>query len=73
MHDPWVDPETSPGLSRGCLPAWMRWWSLPGTGSVGGSCLRECARPAIMDGQSVVESDAWIAGDSVYRGLVPGG
>ena len=36
---PWSgSPETSPGLSR--------WWSLPGTGSTGGSCPSECARPA---------------------------
>ena len=35
--------------------------------------LCRCARPAIVDGQNIVEPDARIAGGFACRGLVPGG
>ena len=82
VHDPWVDPKTSPdappGLSRdleGVLAgadavvvfAGHKEYRGLEPAQVKGLC--GCARPAVVDGRNVVDPDAWIAGGFAYRGI----
>jgi len=82
VHDPWVDPETSPdappGLSRdleGVLAGadavvvfagHKEYWGL-----VPVEVRRLCGspHPAVVDGRNVVDPDAWIVEGFAYRGI----
>ena len=82
VHDPWVDPVTSPdappGLSRdleGVLAgadavvvfAGHKEYRGLEPARVKGLC--GCTWPVIVDGRNVVDPDAWIAAGFVYRGI----
>ena len=82
VHDPWVDPKTSPdappGLSRdleGVLAGADAVVVFAGHKEYRGLVPAEvrrlcgCARPAVVDGQSVVDPDAWIVEGFAYRGI----
>ncbi len=82
VHDPWVDPKTSPdappGLSRdleGVLAgadavvvfAGHKEYRGLEPAQVKGLC--GSPHPAIVDGRNVVDPDAWIAEGFAYRGI----
>ena len=82
VHDPWVDPATSPdappGLSRdleGVLSGADAVVIFTGHKEYRGLSparvkeLSRCAHPAIVDGRNVVDPDAWIEAGFVYRGI----
>ena len=78
VHDPWVDPDAPPGLSRDLARvlagadavvvfAGHKEYRGLEPAQVKGLC--GCARPAVVDGRNVVDPDAWIAGGFAYRGI----
>jgi UDP-N-acetyl-D-mannosaminuronic acid dehydrogenase len=82
VHDPWVDPATSPdappGLSRdleGVLSGADAVVVFAGHKEYRGLVPAEvrrlcgCAHPAVVDGRNVVDPDAWIGAGFVYRGI----
>ncbi|HNT08932.1 UDP-glucose/GDP-mannose dehydrogenase family protein, partial [Methanoculleus sp.] len=82
VHDPWVDPETSPdappGLSRdleGVLAGADAVVVFAGhkeyRGLVPVEVRRLCGspHPAVVDGRNVVDPDAWIVEGFAYRGI----
>ena len=71
VHDPWVDPDAPPGLSRdleGVLAGADAVVVFAGHKEYRGLVPAEvrrlcgCARPVVVDGRNVVDPDAWIAG-----------
>ena len=82
VHDPWVDPATSPdappGLSRdleGVLAGADAVVVFAGHKEYRGLVPAEvrrlcgCEQPAIVDGRNVVDPDAWIGAGFAYRGI----
>ncbi|MGB4280032.1 MAG: nucleotide sugar dehydrogenase, partial [Methanoculleus sp.] len=82
VHDPWVDPVTSPdappGLSRdldGVLSGADAVVVFAGHKEYRGLVPAEvrrlcgCEQPAIVDGRNVVDPDAWIGVGFAYRGI----
>ena len=82
VHDPWVDPVTSPdappGLSRdleGVLSGADAVVVFAGHKEYRGLVPEQvkglcgCAHPVVIDGRNVVDPDAWIAEGFVYRGI----
>jgi len=82
VHDPWVDPATSPdappGLSRdlaGVLAGADAVAVFAGHKEYRGLVPAEvrrlcgCERSAIVDGRNVVDPDAWVGAGFAYRGI----
>ncbi|MGB4579898.1 MAG: UDP binding domain-containing protein, partial [Methanoculleus sp.] len=82
VHDPWVDPATSPdappGISRdlaGVLAGADAVVVFAGHKEYRGLVPAEvrrlcgCEQPAIVDGRNVVDPDAWIGVGFAYRGI----
>ncbi len=78
VHDPWVDPDAPPGLSRdleGVLAGADAVVVFAGHKEYRGLVPAEvrrlcgCARPAVVDGRNVVDPDAWIVEGFAYRGI----
>ena len=82
VHDPWVDlatsPDAPPGLSRdldGVLAGADAVVVFAGHKEYRGLVpervkeLSGSAHPAIVDGRNVVDPDAWIGAEFVYRGI----
>ena len=82
VHDPWVDPATSPdappGLSRDlegvlsgadAVVVFAGHKEYRGLAPVRVRELSGSAHPAVVDGRNVVDPDAWIAAGFVYRGI----
>jgi UDP-N-acetyl-D-mannosaminuronic acid dehydrogenase len=82
VHDPWVDPVTSPdappGISRdlaGVLAGADAVVVFAGHKEYRGLVpervkgLCGCVRPVVVDGRNVADPDAWIAAGFVYRGI----
>ncbi len=82
VHDPWVDPVTSPdappGLSRdldGVLSGADAVVVFAGHKEYRGLVPSEvrrlcgCPHPAVVDGRNVVDPDVWIGAGFVYRGI----
>jgi UDP-N-acetyl-D-mannosaminuronic acid dehydrogenase len=82
VHDPWVDPATSPdvppGLSRDlagvlagadAVVVFAGHKEYRGLVPAGVRRLCGCERPAIVDGRNVVDPDVWIGAGFVYQGI----